>query len=410
MKILFLSDDFPPQSFGGAGISTYDLALGVQKAGHEVFVITTCRNKEESGKIDYNGLTVYSVVSDYPAKWRAYRSLYNPPALVQIDKILRDIKPDIVHANNVHHHLSYHSIKLSKRHAKTVVVTLRDAMSFSFGKLATEKYLRDFDARLSWLDQLRQARKRWNPLRNFVIRRYLACAHKRLAVSGALKKALEQNGIRDVGVLHSGADVDTWKVNQEEKVRFRNKHKLEGKNVVLFGGRLSGAKGGGKVLEAMVEIIKEVPDAVLLVAGKIDEYANAMKDEARKCGCDEPLIFTDWINREDVKLVYAVSDVVLVPSMCFDAFPRIVLEAMASGKPVVGTCYGGAPEIIVDGVTGHVVNPHKVEEISLKIVDLLKNPERMKKFGDAGRERVEREFNLKNQVASLISAYQNGQS
>lgn len=49
MRVLFLSDDFPPESFGGAGISTYELAKGFQKAGHEVFVITTVRNEADAG-------------------------------------------------------------------------------------------------------------------------------------------------------------------------------------------------------------------------------------------------------------------------------------------------------------------------------------------------------------------------
>ena len=56
MKVVILQDDFPPESFGGAGISTYELAKGVQEAGHEVYVITAGRANEES---EYNGLKVF---------------------------------------------------------------------------------------------------------------------------------------------------------------------------------------------------------------------------------------------------------------------------------------------------------------------------------------------------------------
>ena len=91
MKILFLSDDFPPNSFGGAGISTYDLALGMKKAGHEVFVVTTCRQNTEAGEIKYNGLKIFKIASDYPERWRAYKGLYNKPVVAKVGEILKNI-------------------------------------------------------------------------------------------------------------------------------------------------------------------------------------------------------------------------------------------------------------------------------------------------------------------------------
>lgn len=89
MKILFLSDDFPPQSFGGAGISTYELAVGMKDAGHKVFVITTCRKKSDAGELDYHGIKIFRIASDYPDKWRAYRSLYNQPVVCEVEELLK---------------------------------------------------------------------------------------------------------------------------------------------------------------------------------------------------------------------------------------------------------------------------------------------------------------------------------
>ncbi|MCH8986768.1 glycosyltransferase family 4 protein [Patescibacteria group bacterium] len=405
MKIVFLQDDFPPTSFGGAGISTYELAIGMKKAGHEVFVITTCRKKSEAGELDYHGIKVFKIANDYPARWRAYLSLYNPPVVRGVEELLKKIRPDVVHANNIHFYLSYRCLKVARQYAKAVVFTARDAMSFNFGKLQTKQYLENFDSYTTWLDHLRQAKKRWNPFRNFFIKRYLKYADELFAVSNALKEALSQNGIKNVEVIHTGADVDLWHVNEEEAARFRKRHNVENKKVILFGGRLSEAKGGTKALKAMLEIVKDVPEVVLLVAGKIDRYADYMKKEAGKLGIEDRLIFTGWIEREEIKSAYAVADIVLVPSICFDAFPRIVLEGMASGKPVVGTCYGGAPEIVVDGVTGYIVNPLHQEEIAEKILDLLKNPKKAEKFGQAGYERVKTHFNLEDKVAEYIAVY-----
>lgn len=406
MKILFLSDDFPPQSFGGAGISTYDLAIGMKKTGHEVFVITTCRKKSDAGEEDHNGLTVFKIASDYSDRWREYVSLYNRSVIRKVEELLKRIKPDVVHANIIHFYLSYHSLKMAKRYAKAVVFTARDTMSICYGKLQTKRYLENFDCSATWRDHIKQAKKRWNPFRNFFIKRYFGFVDQVFAVSDALKKALEQNGIKNVKVMHTGADVDLWRVSEDEITKFREQYNLKNKKVILFGGRLSEAKGGRKALEAMAEIVKEIPDAVLLIAGSVDEYAHRMKEEASRLKVRDRLIFTGWIEPDDIKSAYAVANIVLVPSLYLDPFPRIVIEAMASRKPVIGTRYGGASEIIVDGVTGCVVNPLHSKEIADKTIDLLKNLQKAEEFGKAGYERIKTNFNLEGMVEKYIAVYE----
>jgi len=405
MKILFLQDDFPPQSFGGAGISTYELARGMKNAGHAIFVITTCRKKSEAGEFDYQGMKVFRIANDYPDKWRAYMSLYNRPVIRQVEELLKRVKPDVVHANNIHFYLSYHCLKLAKRYARVVVFTARDTMTFNFGKLETKRYLENFDCHTTWFDHLQQARKRWNPFRNFFIRRYLKYADKKIAISKALQNALAQNGINNVDVIYNGINADDWRVDQDIVNSFRERYDLLNKKVLFFNGRLSASKGGAKTVEALAGIIKEAPNTALLVAGNVDEYARAMKKQAQSLGVEEHLIFTGWIERDEIKVAYFISDVVLMPSIYFDAFGRVNIEAMASRKPVVGTCYGGTPEIVIDGVTGYIVNPLRPEEIAEKVLDLLKNPEKAKKFGQAGYERVKKEFSLEKSVKEYLDRF-----
>src|SRR3989344_1809831 len=141
MKILILQDDFPPQSFGGAGFSIFYLACGLQKAGHQVFVLTACQSKSLEGEADYYGLKVFRIFANHHERWRAYFSLYNPQTVGKVGDLIREINPDIVHAFNIHQHLSYHCLKVAKKMGKTVFLTGRDTMSFTYGKLATERYL-----------------------------------------------------------------------------------------------------------------------------------------------------------------------------------------------------------------------------------------------------------------------------
>lgn len=395
MKIVFLSDDFPPQSFGGAGISTYDLALGVKRAGHDVSVITTCRKESEAGQSDYSGLRVYRIANSYPGKWRWYLSLYNPKTVKKVEEILKEIQPDVVHINNIHFYLSYHSFKLAKKYSKSVVFTARDVMSFNFAKLTTKKYLENFEYKTTWIDHIQQAKKRWNPLRNFFIKRYLKYADKKFAVSKALSDAMDKNGIHNVGVLHTGADLSEWQVSEQAVADFKKKYHLENKKVVLFGGRLSEAKGGKEVIDVMVEVKKSFPDTVLLIA------ANETLQNTQ--GVD--VVSAGWISREDMKAAYASADIVLMPSVCFDSFPRVILEGMASGRAVLGTCYGGGPEIIENGKSGYVINPFKTKDVAGKMIELLGDDQKRESFGKAARERVRTDFNLDDKVKMLVKTY-----
>ncbi len=373
MKIVFLSDDFPPASFGGAGISTYELALGMKKAGQEVVVITTCREAQDAGESEYQGLKIFKIANSYSGRWRSYLSLYNPPVIRELKKLLKEIKPDVVHANNIHTYVSYHSLKVAKLYSKVVVITLRDAMSFSFGKLTTERYLKHLDAHLTWFDNLKQAKKRWNPLRNILIKKYLLYADQVFAVSEALKEALSQNGIKNVEVIHTGIDLREYPAS----------YSRPSKKIIFFAGRLSDAKGAKVVEKAMQRVSKEVSDVELVTAGTGGK----------------------WLDREEMKVAYRNTNVVIVPSVCFDALPRTVLEASASSRPIISTPYGGAKEVIVDSVTGYIVSPFKIDDMAEKIIDLLKNPEKAEEFGKAGYERIKTKFNLDEKIDQYLSYY-----
>src|SRR3989344_2382572 len=371
MKILMLQDDFPPQSFGGAGISTFYLAQGLQKAGHQIFVLTTVREKKDEGVCNYRGLKVFRIFADYHPRYRAYLSLYNPQTVSKVRELIKQISPDITHAHNIHSYLSYACLKIAKKHSRAVFWTARDTMSFTFGKLATKKYLEQFDTRTSWRDHLKQAKKRYNPLRNIIIRHYLKYVDKIFAVTHVLKDALAQNGIKDAEVSYTGIAVDDWSVAPDKIKEFREKHSLQGKKIIFFAGRISGLKGLAQIKQAMVKVKQEVPAAVLLIAGKGG---------------------IGWLTGEDLKAAYHSADIIVTPSIYFDPLNRTNLEGMACKKPIVGTCYGGTPEVVRDGVTGVIVNPFKIELMAQKLIDLLKNDHKAKQFGEAGFERAKKHF------------------
>src|SRR3989344_5288669 len=399
MRILFLSDDFPPEAMGGAGIVAFRLARAMRGRGHDIFVITTIRDrsKEDLVGTESNGLKIFKIYAEYNHRWREYISLYNPQTIRKIKRIIDEVRPDVVNAHNVHFFLSYHSLKLAKNSGARIILTAHDPMSYSYGKV-------DDSSRGSGIKS-RIYKLRHNPFRNMAIRYYFRNVDKVLAVSDALAEALRNNNIQKVTTIHNGIDVDDWIVSEEWDSRFRASHRLSNKKVVLFSGRLSGAKGGQLIVPAMARVIKKVPEAVLLVVGKEEDYVGAMKSSAANSNIFENIIFTGWLDGEEIKKAYFASDVVVTPSVYLDPFPTVNLEAMAAKKPVVGTCLGGTPELVVNNETGYIVDPNDLELMSDKIAALLKDSSLARKFGEAGYERVKNNFSLEMQATKYFNIF-----
>ncbi len=376
----------------------FNLAKGLKNAGHEAFIVTTVREKSEEGETDYEGLKVFKIYANYHERWRAYLSLYNPQTIKKVKKIIRKINPEIVHAHNVHYYLSYHCLKLAKAAGAEIFLTAHDAMLYSYGKVADE-------FKISWAQELKKYWLRYNPIRNLIIRRYLKYVDGIIAVSDILRRALVNNGIKNVVTIHNGIDLNSWTTSDESVADFKRKHDLEDKKIVLFGGRLSGAKGGESIVKAMAVVARRCPKAVLLIAGREDGYASVIKDIAKKENILNRLVFTGWLDHKEMVVTYRGSNVVVFPSVYLDPFGLVVIEAMAAQKPVVATCYGGAHEIVVDGETGYIVNPNNIDSFAEKILGLLKDEARAQMMGQKGRERVAKNFTLKQQIEKYLNLY-----
>ncbi|OGZ03481.1 MAG: hypothetical protein A2604_00715, partial [Candidatus Liptonbacteria bacterium RIFOXYD1_FULL_36_11] len=402
--------DFPPAHEGGAGVIACNIAKGLFKKGEDILVFTTTKEKNEEGKSVYDGLKIVKVFSDYNERWRAYVSIYNYPVLKKLKEIITEFKPDIVHAHNIHIGISYGALKIAKKSKAKVFITMHDVMSFSYGKLRTKRYLETAvegrpDCKVSFWDNLKMAKKRFNPFRNFLIRRYLKYADKIFAVSGALRDALKNNGIVGAEVIYNGIEVKNWEIDKNSVINFKRKFNLEDKKIILFGGRLSEGKGLKKIILAAEEMVKKNPELILLIIGKKELALEQMEKLLEQKSLTNKVIFTGWISGQDLKAAYWSSDIVCVPSLYLDPFPTINLEAMACRKPVVATCFGGSKEVVENGETGFIINPNKVSDIAEKIMELLENQEKAKEMGEIGFRRVLEKFSLDNQIEKLMIWY-----
>jgi glycosyltransferase involved in cell wall biosynthesis len=177
--------------------------------------------------------------------------------------------------------------------------------------------------------------------------------------------------------------------------------------VILFAGRLTADKGTHQLLAAMQQIVASVPEMLLLVLSShpIEAQINQPQYDALRAN---HIRSGGWLAGEDLAAAYHVADVVVVPSIIFDTFPTVNLEAMAAAKPVIATCYGGSSEVVQDGLTGYIINPFDTDHFAAKLQRLLTDSELAQQMGAAGQKRLQEHFSLHKYTSQMLEIYQAG--
>jgi len=412
MKLVILQDDYPPYHEGGSGVIAEQLAERFSEAGYDVCVITTVRNASAAGETKQNGVRVVRLFADYDVRFRSWVSLYNPFLSKKVKKILQEIKPDIVHVHNVHHYLSYYAIVLAKRFSKKVFITAHDSMTVYFGKPpfaidAEKKNVQNPNLfQESLWHQVKLHKIRYNPFRTFAARFIVNTFVDRVVVvSKALGNVLTYNKLTHISVVHNGIDVERW-AEPKDLEKFKEEKHI-GESAILYGGRLSEAKGALKLLKAFKFVQEKAPYAQMLIIGKREGVlVEKMLRQAQALGLENNLVFTGWIDGDKLRSAYYAAALVAVPSLYLDPFPTINLEAFACGKPVVATCFGGSPEIVKDAFNGYVVNPNDEEILARRILNLLNNESLREEYGKNGRELVISEFTVEKQFEEYKNLFE----
>ena len=172
---------------------------------------------------------------------------------------------------------------------------------------------------------------------------------------------------------------------------------------VAMIGRFYPIKNHKMLLKAFQGALKEVPDMKLVLVGE-GPTKKECENLAYNLGIAGHVIFLGL--RKDVSALLQIFDICVLSSD-IEAAPLSVLEAMAAGLPAIATDAGGNPEIIINGLTGVLVPPNNDIEFSKAIISLAKDPEKRKKMGQAGKNRVEQFFNLENMLEEYERLYLN---
>jgi len=409
MHVVILSDYLPPEEPGGAGRVAWQLGQGLLAAGHRVTFIAS--TPERAHTETRGGFTVHLLHSNYAPRWQAWFGLVNPQTLRPLNLLLRKLRPDVVNAHNVHMHLGYHSLVIARFAGAATVFTAHDVMPFAYTKYTA--YIdptrldpcAEPDYRLPFGYNARQMRLRWNPARNLSIRHTMVYyADARIAVSDELKKALEANRLPPFDVVHNAVDPAAFDVPEGSVEVLRQRLRLEGRRVILFGGRLSREKGEEQLMAALRRVRRDVPEVALVVLAHSSE--TVLKLLHRHPDLSGALMFGGWLEGPELAAAYRAAHVVATPSICFESFGVMNIEGMAAGAVPVTTCFGGPREAVLDGETGYVVNPFDSEALADRLTRLLTDEDLRVRMARAGRARVEQHFTVAQQTAKTVAIFE----
>jgi glycosyltransferase involved in cell wall biosynthesis len=206
--------------------------------------------------------------------------------------------------------------------------------------------------------------------------------------------------------IYNGIELDEYRPNGKEvrsqKSEVRGEFGIT-KDVPVIGaiGRMVWQKGFEYLIQAIPDIVRDVPDAKFLLVGDgpLRESLEALSKELR---VRDKVIFTGF--RSDIKEILSAIDILVIPSL-LEGFPMITLEAMAMAKPIVATNIDGITEQTTDGVNGILVPPQNPSVLAKAVVRVLNDKELARTMGLSAREKVEQEFSVEKMVAETEKVY-----
>jgi glycosyltransferase involved in cell wall biosynthesis len=287
------------------------------------------------------------------------------------------------------------------RHCKADLLHLEGATRFPFGRLGVRAL--DLPVLLRFQCMLPMPRHQSLLNRWLISTRWMG-----IAVSEAMRRwAIQELGVspRRLEVLHTGLDFQRFTAPPAgARDRVRNELGLAGEVPVIgLVGRLAlSQKGQDVMIRALRTVRERHVQARLLLAGDGPDRARCAR-LAASLGLTDAVVFAG--HRHDVEAVLAAVDVVVVPSVCEDAFPLVALQALAAGRPVVASRSGGLVEVVLHEETGLVVPKGDALALAAAVDLLLSAPELAGRLAANGQKLAGR-FTLEPHLRRLMAIYE----
>ena len=341
----------------------YLLCRGLAKLGHEVTLFIadkppkwqTLRSRKIEKRIEkYDGFTVYRL--------HGGPEVGIVPLIPSLFLTLMKMEFDIIHVHDFYHASSFY-VAIASRAKRIPFILTQHNEQLPSKVINAFLYL----------------------MNRYTLGRYIfSHSRKMIALDTVIKAHLVAMGADESKIEIIPNGVDTRLFSPNRKGLLEAKWGISGP-VILFVGRLVEDKGIKYLLRAFSKVVEEIPDAKLVIVGQ-GPREKELKKLQESLGLTQ-VFFLGTVETKFMPNIYAGSDALVLPSIR-EPFGNVVIEAMAAGRPVIGSYVGGMKDTIVHGVTGYHVQPGSSQQISKYLTRLLKDESLRKRLGENARTRA----------------------
>ena len=401
VRVLIVSGAFPSSHKEVAGSFVYDEAWRISKRNVKVYVARGLRSvrcpkrnlmvdgiyvHNFSRMIDLSLLSLsMKAVGDLPIRsfFRPETVFFTVPYSWFLVHITKKYKIDVIHAHFAYPE-GFAGLLAKKATGKPLIVTLHGV------DILTEPSI-NYGIRLKTAyDEM--------------VRMVLEQADRVFGASRFVCQEALNAGCDRERLIYFPNGVDLKRFNPKIDGSFVRKRISVTHRPMIFTLRAHEAKNGIEYLiKAIPLVLREVPNALFVIGGdgSLRAYHQGL---VHKLKVNKQCIFVGRIPQSELPYYYGACDIFVIPSI-IEAFGLVTVEAMACGRPVIGSNVGGIPDIIKDGLNGFLVKPRDPEDLAKKIVFLLKNPDLMKNMGIEGRKIAEEKFDIKKRIEKVLAVY-----
>ncbi len=365
IRILYTIECYPP-IVSGSGISTKRIATGLAERGYTVAVACPGRGFGLIKNVE-NNVTIFRLSSIPVLLYREY--YFSPFAKRHMDEIFEDFEPDIVHIQD-HFFVSTAAYNEAMKRNIPVIGTnhFHPGNLLPHARIKKELIFYKILEKMFW-DSFTKV---FNELNLVTVPSHSAADIIR---NVGVKKP-------SIYVVSNGINLDLFNnlpIESNIKESIKSKYRIKRQKVVLISVcRLEKEKRVDLLIKALA-LIKDIADFQFLIVGCGKEKDN-LEYLVKSYSISDKVIFTGYITESDLIKLYKISDIFLTASE-IELQGISIMEAMASGLPIVASSAMAIPELVLDGVNGYLFEPGNIKNASEKILLLIKNETLRKDLG-----------------------------
>jgi glycosyltransferase involved in cell wall biosynthesis len=390
-KVCFISPEYWPLT-GGTGAYVYYLSNELLKNGYQIYVVTGSNQTQDIQVNPQLGVSFLRI-----PKMPIVKSFM---LAANSNRKLNSVR-DTAHIDITHPQLPLTpNFAVPPTFGKTIVCTVHSTWKGEAEAIRGRPYSR-LNANEKFLVS-------FNWFLRFFEEGMLARARKIIAVSHFTKwELIKYYKIPEgkIRVIHNGVDISKFKPATDKR-KVKSELGFNPDDIAIVSvGRLYARKGLFTLIESMPAVVKRFPNAKFIISGKgQSDEMHKLLVYAEKLSVKDNIIFTGYYPDKKLPKLYQAADIFAF-STFYEHHPFAVLEALATGLPVVTTTVGGIPETIESGKNGFLVEPFNPKTFGEKILYLLEHPAFAKDMGAQARKTIMENYDWRIVVKDAIKVY-----